>query len=130
MQKLVILCCLMVVAPAASWPSSMRQSIPDYGSWRALSFPSREAYISGAFDMFINDFPSEPANKADLEGIKLCANAAGFTPKILIEIVDRRYFQHNEEWGFGPSPILVAGLIDTCKVQINSERRKVGLPTH
>lgn len=45
------------------------------------------------------------------------------TPEILSELVDRRYEKHTEEWSYGPAGVLVAALIDTCKIQINDERR-------
>jgi hypothetical protein len=81
-------------------------------------------YIAGAFDMLMNSGSEDLGVIADQHAIQNCAMSDGITPFILTEMVDRRYEQHTEEWSSGPASVLTAALIETCKTQINDERRK------
>jgi hypothetical protein len=68
------------------------------------------------------------SDKADERGVLICAGSGGLTPARLAEMVDRRYAQHSEEWGFVAAGVLAGAVIETCKTQINEERRRAGLP--
>ena len=98
----------------------------NYGEWSALSEPSKSAYAAGAFDaLMLPDSSAETA--ADSRGLSACAAADGFTPKILVGLIDGRYAAHPEEWSAGPASALTAALMDTCGTKIDSERRRSGL---
>jgi hypothetical protein len=118
-------------SPVVSGIGNRRRSYPlfvvNYGAWRALSQPSKNAYVAGALDALINPGSTDAYEIADAKGVSNCALGAGFTPAVLAEMLDRRYAQHSEEWSYGAASELGAALVETCTAQINEERRKGGL---
>ena len=105
--------------------------VTNYGQWRSLSQPLKIAYLSGSFDQLMLGLYSDSlANKvagAEYLGIFDCVQTKGITTSIFVEMVDQRYLNHSNEWGFGPSAELNAAILDICKPQINEERRKFHL---
>jgi hypothetical protein len=117
---------LLLLASSATRSSAGKSEfVPNFGAWHDLPPRSKESYVAGAFDALL--LPGTPEDNADERGFVRCVADAGLTPMMIAELVGRRYAQHTEEWAYGPASVLVAALIDTCKTQMNDERRKSGL---
>ena len=121
--------CALIASPGVANDSAPFRFAAKYGDWAPLAPSSKAAYAAGAFDSLTLSGDSQDSN-ADLRGIAICARADGLTPAILAQMVDARYVAHAEEWSFGPASVLAGALLDACKAQVNTERRKAGLSDH
>src|ERR1700722_12074622 len=90
---------LVILSAIGSRASADSTSIGNYGAWQILSSPSKTAYAAGAFDMLALPSSGTVEDNADAIGLATCARADGFNPRMLADLVDRRYVVHSDEWG-------------------------------
>jgi hypothetical protein len=114
---------------ALSAPEAHAVYVENYSDWKAITVEAQTSYLVGALDGWLQSSDKgEPVwVVARRKGLKTCLYEQKITAPMLLELVSKHYERFNADWRLPPAPVLFDVLQGMCLVDINRERKAVGL---